>query len=52
MSSNSKKIHKLSLGKIREQQKASGFFDGRFRTKSERNKKKYTRKKKHKNNDK
>jgi hypothetical protein len=42
-------VRKLSLGKLRQEQKAAGFFDGRFRTRSERDKTKYSRKKKHKN---
>ncbi|MEN9302129.1 MAG: hypothetical protein RL264_558 [Bacteroidota bacterium] len=43
------KIHQLLLGNQREQQKAQGFFDGRFLQRAEECKKKYKRQPKHKN---
>lgn len=42
-------LHKLELGRIREEQKMQGFFDGRFAPKTQKDKSKYTRKNKHKN---
>ena len=41
-------LHTIRIGQVREDQKVAGFFDGRFRTKSEQSKKTYTRKAKHK----
>jgi hypothetical protein len=42
---------KLNNGVVREFQKEQGYFDGRFVSRTERSKKLYTRKRKHKNND-
>jgi hypothetical protein len=42
-------LRKARIGSIREDQKAQGFFDGRFVSRTEESKKKYTRKEKHKN---
>jgi hypothetical protein len=41
-------LRKIRLGNVREEQKAQGFFDGRFVSRTEESKKKYTRKDKHK----
>lgn len=41
-------LHNIKISQVREDQKTAGFFDGRFRTKSEQSKKSYTRKEKHK----
>jgi len=41
-------LHNIRISQVREDQKVAGFFDGRFRTKSEQSKKTYTRKAKHK----
>jgi hypothetical protein len=41
-------IHKLVVGKQRENQVSQGFFDGRFVQRSEESKKVYKRKTKHK----
>jgi hypothetical protein len=41
-------LRKARMGSVREDQKAQGFFDGRFVTRCEEDKKKYTRKEKHK----
>jgi len=43
------KLHKIKQGVIRKYQKLQGYFDGRFVERSEKDKKKYTRKTKHKN---
>jgi primosomal protein N' len=43
------KLHKIRLGIQRVSQKSQGFFDGRFVSRSERDKTKYSRKLKHKN---
>lgn len=43
------RLRKLRLGSVREDQKAQGFFDGRFVTKTVDSKKNYSRKEKHKN---
>lgn len=40
-------ILKINLGASRESQKQQGFFDGRFVARTERSKKTYTRKQKH-----
>lgn len=40
---------KLNVGVTREFQKEQGYFDGRFVSRTERSKKLYTRKRKHKN---
>jgi hypothetical protein len=42
------KLHKIRLAIQRESQKEQGFFDGRFVSRSERDKSKYSRKLKHK----
>jgi len=42
-------MHNIKMGHVRQDQKDAGFFDGRFRSRSEESNKKYTRKKKHKN---
>ena len=44
-------LRKLKAGVIREEQKEEGYFDGRFVSRSEKDKTKYTRKNKHKNED-
>jgi stalled ribosome alternative rescue factor ArfA len=41
-------LHNIKISQVREDQKTAGFFDGRFRTKSEQSKKSYSRKEKHK----
>ena len=41
-------LRKARMGSVRESQKAQGFFDGRFVSRTEESKKKYTRKSKHK----
>ena len=41
-------LHKMILGSQRVTQKEQGFFDGRFVSRTEESKKKYTRKSKHK----
>lgn len=46
---NKKRQQKLRRGVTRENQKRQGYFDGRFVERSERVKKLYTRKNKHKN---
>lgn len=40
-------INRIEKSKVREDQKEQGFFDGRFRTRSEESKKAYKRKPKH-----
>ena len=40
---------KIESGRVREDKKKQGFFDGRFVTRAEEDKKKYSRKQKHKN---
>ena len=45
---DTEKVHKLIVGKQREEQKSQGFFDGRFLERSEESKKVYKRKAKHK----
>ena len=45
------KLHKIRLAIQRESQKLQGFFDGRFVSRSERDKTKYSRKLKHKKRD-
>ena len=40
--------HKAKRTQIRQDQKEAGFFDGRFVERTEKNKKAYSRKKKHK----
>ena len=40
-------VHKINVSANRETQKQAGFFDGRFKTRSEESKKTYKRKKKH-----
>ena len=42
-------MHKIRLSASRESQKAQGFFDGRFVTRTEKSKRTYTRKQKHRN---
>ena len=42
--------HKIKRTQIRHDQKEAGFFDGRFVERTEKSKKDYSRKKKHKNN--
>jgi len=39
---------KLESGRVREDKKKQGFFDGRFVTRTQDSKKKYSRKEKHK----
>ncbi len=41
------KLHKMTVGKQREQQVEQGFFDGRFVQRAEESKKNYKRKEKH-----
>ena len=43
-------LHRIAISKNREDQKEQGMFDGRFKTKSEKDKTKYDRKDKHKGN--
>jgi hypothetical protein len=43
-------LHNIEVGKVRENWKDAGFFDGRFVSRSEKDKTKYSRKTKHKNN--
>ena len=45
----SQRMHKEMAAIQREIKREQGFFDGRFRTKTVENKKKYSRKTKHKN---
>jgi hypothetical protein len=45
---DSEKVHKLIVGKQREEQKSQGFFDGRFVERTEESKKNYKRIIKHK----
>ena len=40
---------KMNIGVTRQFQKEQGYFDGRFVSRTEKNKKAYTRKDKHKN---
>lgn len=40
--------HQIVISALRNSQKSQGFFDGRFRTKSEPSKTLYSRKRKHK----
>ena len=47
---NKKDIRALAKKNVRENQKESGFFDGRFVERSEESKKKYKRGNKHKGN--
>jgi hypothetical protein len=44
-------LDQIEKGKIRQDQKEQGFFDGRFVSRSEESKKLYKRHKKHKNRD-
>ena len=48
---DTEKVHKLIVGKQREEQKSQGFFDGRFVERTEESKKIYNRKSKHKDKD-
>ena len=41
--------HQLRMGVVREYRKAQGFFDGRYVSRVQDTKKKYNRKRKHKN---
>jgi hypothetical protein len=41
---------KIESGRVREDKKSQGFFDGRFVTRVQDTKKKYSRKEKHKPN--
>ena len=43
-------MHKIKMSAVREAQKRAGFFDGRFVSRTENDKSKYSRKRKHKNN--
>jgi hypothetical protein len=43
------KLHQMIVGSQRTEQIAQGFFDGRFVQRSEKSKKIYSRKSKHKN---
>jgi hypothetical protein len=43
-------LNDIEASKIREDKKEGGFFDGRFMSRSEKDKTKYSRKTKHKNN--
>ena len=43
------KVHQLRMGVVRENKKSQGFFDGRFVSRVQDSKKKYNRKRKHKN---
>ena len=45
---STEQIRKIRLGNVREDQKSQGFFDGRFVSRTEESKKKYSRKDKHK----
>ena len=45
---DTEKVHKLIVGKQREEQKSQGFFDGRFVERTEESKKNYKRNVKHK----
>ena len=45
---DTEKVHKLIVGKQREEQKSQGFFDGRFVERTEESKKNYKRIIKHK----
>jgi len=45
------KLHQLRMGVVREYRKAQGFFDGRYVSREQDSKKKYSRKRKHRNND-
>lgn len=40
-------VHNINVSANREEQKKAGFFDGRFKTRSEESNKVYTRNKKH-----
>jgi hypothetical protein len=42
-------LRKIESSVVREEQKRQGFFDGRFVSRTEESKKKYSRKEKHKN---
>jgi len=42
-------LRKIESSAVREEQKRQGFFDGRFVTRTEDTKKRYTRKDKHRN---
>jgi hypothetical protein len=42
------KNHQIIISAVRNQQRLQGFFDGRYRTKSETSKTLYSRKRKHK----
>ena len=45
------KLHKMTVGKQREQQVEQGFFDGRFVQRAEESKKVFKRKEKHQKKD-
>ena len=45
------KLHKLRVGSVRKDKKEAGAYDGRFAEKKEKDKTKYTRKNKHKNDE-
>jgi len=47
MKITTEQLRKIRLGNIREDQKSQGFFDGRFVTRIQESKKKYSRKEKH-----
>ena len=49
MKIDKKDLLKLKIGATREKQKEEGYFDGRFVEKTEKLKKAYKRKSKHKN---
>jgi hypothetical protein len=44
-------LRKLEAGRLREERKDAGYFDGRFAPKVQPSKKKYKRSSKHKNRD-
>lgn len=46
-----KQLHNINISAVRQSQKEAGFFDGRFVSRTEEDKKKYSRKRKHKNKD-
>jgi hypothetical protein len=42
-------LHSIELASVRKDRVAQGYFDGRFKTKTVKSKKAYSRKAKHKN---
>ena len=45
------KMHQIRMGVVREYRKLQGYFDGRYVSRAQNSKKKYSRKRKHLNND-